>query len=799
MKFVVRYSSWFCCFLLVACQLSPETPSLEGLGAQTRAIINGSPTLSHPAIGAIQADNTTFCSGTLIAKRLVLTAAHCIVAAQAHQKQKRALHFRVDQDSIPSFRSEYYAFQSFHIHPNYKRIQGTANNDLGLIVLKSRVETTPPLPLHLSKIDSTWQNKKVQLVGYGLIQTLPTQVLPKQKHTAELPIKNVLSDRFEVYMPGTSACSGDSGGPALHQLSGKTILVGVGSYITGTVLPDRALCNGSGFYFPLSQHQKWLLPLINKYKGSCATDADCASCYRCVQKQCQPKHSTATSSLCQGCKTPASCKGTGSLCVRRKEGNRCLQACDAQGCCPKGYVCQTVQANQKQCIPINNQCTAKCQKDDDCGPGEICKNQVCEPKPIPPSPKACQKCATSKDCTGGGTCIQQFDGGRCLQDCLFGHFCPSGFRCAIQNKRFLCLPSSGHCACQSDGDCHSPFTCQKTICQRPGGGKVGQACDKTHPCASGHHCLRTQAGQICIQTCQSSSSSCPTGFSCRDYGGQLKLCLPTGGQKAGEICGGNKLCMDGLICIAHDKQQICVRDCSKSQLCRPEGGRCTATTTSKLCLCEAGVPCRPGHTCKRIFGQSGICVQDASPTCQSDKDCPQGQTCNSGRCITESRQTCAEDSNCPPHQKCEKYYCVPRPPCTKDSECPPKAVCQQSKCVIPPPECTPQKPCPTGKICQQEKCIPDPNAQEPEPEAEPTPEDQAEPKKEVSPEPVTKDEVASQDAGGTDNAVDTAPDITTQSCGCSQGTPDNEAPFFLLILAAWLLLGIKSRISNVYR
>src|SRR5207253_1838884 len=70
--------------LLAACGL-PETPDAQSLGTRTDEIIGGTVDNGDPAV--VQLVQLTsqglynYCSGTLIAPRTVLTAAHCIMTS----------------------------------------------------------------------------------------------------------------------------------------------------------------------------------------------------------------------------------------------------------------------------------------------------------------------------------------------------------------------------------------------------------------------------------------------------------------------------------------------------------------------------------------------------------------------------------------------------------------------------------------------------------------------------------------------------------------------------------------------
>ena len=501
---------WFVLLAAVACQLQHDNASPDTMETQTQSIIGGAVDTRYPAIGVLMVNKSgQFCTGTLVTPTFILTAAHCISAASNYVKQGSKIFFRIDLPSGGTTKAQYHEAKSLLSHPQYGKTGGIALvNDLGGVVLKAPVSNVQPFPIHFRPVlDGTIVNKQITFLGYGLIGTRPSKKTTKVKHGVQLTLRRLLNDRFEVQDTGKSICSGDSGGPALYQIAGKLRVIGVNSYVTGPSNAGQSYCEGSGFDFRTDVYGDWLQPILNTHGYTCSDNNDCGGCFQCAAGKCVPKVSAPHPSICKPCTSPADCGGNGNICVRTKQGNRCMQACDSLGCCPSSYSCTTVSASTKQCTPTSTVCPpVACQTDAQCGPGEECFQKTCRPKVVTPSPQLCQKCASDADC-GTGKCYQYVEGKYCTQPCLADNFCPGGYKCEfVSGLGRQCVPLDGHCKCKDDTICHTGYTCISGSCRVLGGGKYGHACNrKYHICGRNHGCLNhdkgTSSSDLCYAVC----------------------------------------------------------------------------------------------------------------------------------------------------------------------------------------------------------------------------------------------------------------------------------------------------------
>ena len=196
----------------------------------------------------------TFCSGTLIAPTVFLTAAHCLRDAD------QALVW-FDEEIERDFLPPPVPGQPF-LHPEFDDFASFPNNnDVGIVQLDWPVDMARYgiLP-EIGVLDdlATGRGRKNQLmtlVGYGLGTIYPfTPLEPPallERRVAEsmlVNLRNALTDGYNVQTSGHPGegrgdggiCRGDSGGPLL--LGDTDIVVGIISF------GQNAICRGVGFH-----------------------------------------------------------------------------------------------------------------------------------------------------------------------------------------------------------------------------------------------------------------------------------------------------------------------------------------------------------------------------------------------------------------------------------------------------------------------------------------------------------------------------------------------------------------------
>ena len=262
-----------CCAVgLAGFAIDSPAQASENVGQSQLRIVDGQPATE----GEIQATvalldpqgQQPFCTGTLVAPRVVVTAAHCVTvengdkADPASPEQIAVGAGMLNAKQTP--KDKIYAVSKVVPHPSYPNYDQTNDptgmlhyHDIAVLVLSQPVEGMKPAPvLPLSQFDNVLkEGTPVTITGYGLIG-LSDDASFGVLYTAQTPFQRRTDSEFLAGRKGQpDSCNGDSGGPAYVSHEGRTFLIGATSRATDDA---NLACGEGGIYSLVPAFEDWI-------------------------------------------------------------------------------------------------------------------------------------------------------------------------------------------------------------------------------------------------------------------------------------------------------------------------------------------------------------------------------------------------------------------------------------------------------------------------------------------------------------------------------------------------------------
>jgi V8-like Glu-specific endopeptidase len=214
-----------------------------------RGIIGGTPVAAgeyQEVVGVLTSDG--FCSGTVIAPRVVLTAAHCVFSESGSELAASAFSVFVG-NTLPSSGAGQYQVSARYRHPQYDNSSSDFRqaHDVAVLVATQDIPVTPVPILPLAQVSQATVGTNVLIEGFGDIDN--TGNVYGTKYYGRTPIAEMTALDFIAGKQGKpDTCYGDSGGPAYFEQGTSRWVLGITSAGSN---PNTDLC-GDGTIFTLA-------------------------------------------------------------------------------------------------------------------------------------------------------------------------------------------------------------------------------------------------------------------------------------------------------------------------------------------------------------------------------------------------------------------------------------------------------------------------------------------------------------------------------------------------------------------
>jgi secreted trypsin-like serine protease len=199
-------------WVIIGCAPADTRATVES----ARSITNGTLDEGDSAVVALLASGQAYCTGTVVADRWVLTAAHCLQPPMSPSE--------VYIGKSPPADGQRRAVARTIVHPRFSFFG--LQNDLGLVELVDPAPVTP-LPLMREPPDQAWVGSMVRLVGFGSTSSTDREAPLKRTGTAK--VTALAQQKFTFQGAPSQTCLTDSGAPVLHERDGVEYLAGVSS------------------------------------------------------------------------------------------------------------------------------------------------------------------------------------------------------------------------------------------------------------------------------------------------------------------------------------------------------------------------------------------------------------------------------------------------------------------------------------------------------------------------------------------------------------------------------------------
>jgi secreted trypsin-like serine protease len=236
------------------------------VGAPAAALVGGAIPADHSVARHVvlvlgpRGNGRMACTGTAIARDLVLTAAHCLAGASATVVER-------DDGRRPRLVRVAVAER----HPSFDLDTAVARGETADLALLKLAEplSSQRLPAVLGERTIVLIGERFTVAGYGVTIDGGDSRLGPLRTATLMAVRAPSQRHFQLADPvtrgetaGLGACSGDSGGPVFEDAGGRLIIMGVVSWATSA--RGGGGCGGLTGATPLAPFREWITETARK-------------------------------------------------------------------------------------------------------------------------------------------------------------------------------------------------------------------------------------------------------------------------------------------------------------------------------------------------------------------------------------------------------------------------------------------------------------------------------------------------------------------------------------------------------